>query len=130
MKVQAEDLWPLILDFVESYFGEDELVAFKEHFHLKIEDHHDDPLVKAGGLKTLIASFLKHDKEAFKSFKKHMVKKNGKSSDVVGKKRRRSSIASDDSAPAVKKRQRTSSGVSASSATNGKKKSKKSKKAE
>ena len=37
MKVQAEDLWPLILDFVEAYFGEDDLESFKTYFSLKIK---------------------------------------------------------------------------------------------
>lgn len=29
MKIEAEALWPLILDFVESFFGEDDLESFK-----------------------------------------------------------------------------------------------------
>lgn len=36
MKVEAEDLWPLVLDFVETYFGEEELASFKKFFKLKI----------------------------------------------------------------------------------------------
>jgi hypothetical protein len=37
MKVEAEDLWPLILDFVEAHFGEEELTSFKKHFSLKMD---------------------------------------------------------------------------------------------
>lgn len=70
MKVQAEDLWPLILHFVESYFGEDDCKAFKKYFELSM-NHHEDPLVKAGGLPAMIGCFLKHNKDAFKAFKKH-----------------------------------------------------------
>ena len=49
MKVEAEDLWPLILDFVETHFGEEDLASFKKYFKLKIA-HKKDPLVKAGGI--------------------------------------------------------------------------------
>ena len=37
MKIKAENLWPLILHFVEEYFGEDDLKAFKQYFELTIE---------------------------------------------------------------------------------------------
>lgn len=74
MKVQAEDLWPLILDFVEQNFGEDDLASFKKYFNLKIE-HTADPIVKAGGLQAMLGCFLKHNKEVFKSFKVHLEKK-------------------------------------------------------
>ena len=37
MKIKAENLWPLILHFVEEYFGEDDLKAFKKYFELTIE---------------------------------------------------------------------------------------------
>lgn len=70
MKVQAEDLWPLILDFVESNFGENDLEAFKKYFEISM-DHKADPLVKAGGLPAMIGCFLKNNKDAYKSFKKH-----------------------------------------------------------
>ena len=63
-------MWPLILDFVESYFGEEDLEAFKKYFDLKLK-HNKDPLVKAGGLPALLGCFLKNNKEAYKAFKKH-----------------------------------------------------------
>lgn len=44
MKIKAENLWPLILGFVQDYFGEEDLAAFKTYFDLKIE-HDEDPLV-------------------------------------------------------------------------------------
>ena len=65
MKVEAEDLWPLILDFVESYFGEKDLEAFKKYFKVKM-DHKNDSLVKAGGLQAMIGCFLKNNKDAYK----------------------------------------------------------------
>lgn len=37
MKVSADDLWPLILDFIESYFGEDDLDSFKKYFKVDIK---------------------------------------------------------------------------------------------
>ena len=97
--------------------------AFKDHFALKIENYKDDPLVKHGGIKAMIANFLKHNKDAYKSFKKHVEQKNGSKEEtngVVGKKRRRASSVADSEASVsekkTKKRPRTSSVVSASSA--------------
>ena len=57
-------MWPLILDFVETYFGEDDLASFKKYFSLKI-DHSGDPIVKAGGLQAMLGCFLKHNKDVF-----------------------------------------------------------------
>lgn len=37
MKVSADDLWPLILDFIETYVGEDELESFKKFFKVDIK---------------------------------------------------------------------------------------------
>ena len=46
MKIQAEDLWPLILDFVETYFGKKDLKRFKKFFELDPkQDHSKCPLV-------------------------------------------------------------------------------------
>ena len=50
MKVQAEDVWPLVLDFIETYVGKAELKAFKKHFDVKGIDHKTDVLVEAGGI--------------------------------------------------------------------------------
>jgi hypothetical protein len=36
MKISAQDLWPLILDFVETYLEEDDVDHLKEYFHLKM----------------------------------------------------------------------------------------------
>ena len=59
MKVQAEDLWPLVLDFVKTYLGKAELKAFKKQFKLDEVDLESDPLVEAGGMQALLATFLK-----------------------------------------------------------------------
>jgi len=75
MKVQAENLWPLIMDFVETYFGEDDLKSFIKYFSLdKVVkgDHRADPIVKHGGLQAMLACFLKNNKEALKEFKAHL----------------------------------------------------------
>ncbi len=53
MKIKADHLWPVILHFIEEYFGEEDLDAFKKYFSLKIEHSHD-PLVKAGGIKAIL----------------------------------------------------------------------------
>jgi len=96
-------LWPLILDFVEKHFGEEDLAAFKKYFELSM-DHTDDPLVKAGGLGAMIGTFLKHNKDAYKQFRKHQSK--GKSdSDAKSKskkKRAESGATEDDSEDAAK----------------------------
>lgn len=64
-------MWPLILDFVETYFGEDDLAHFKKYFSLTI-DHSNDPIVKAGGLQAMLACFLKNNKDVLKEFKAHI----------------------------------------------------------
>jgi len=68
-------LWPLIMDFVETYFGEDDLKSFIKYFSLdKVVkgDHRADPIVKHGGLQAMLACFLKSNKEALKEFKAHL----------------------------------------------------------
>jgi hypothetical protein len=59
------------LDFVETYFGEDDLKAFKSYFSLDA-DHSSDPIVKAGGLQAMLACFLKANKGVLKEFKEHV----------------------------------------------------------
>jgi hypothetical protein len=115
MKVEAEDLWPLILDFVETYFGEDDLKEFKKYFELKIK-HKKDPLVQAGGLSAMLACFLKNNKDAYKAFKKHHQAKHDESQQAhaedekPSKKRKRSEAESEEP---TKKRKRVSSVASA-----------------
>ena len=67
MNIKAEEVWPLILDFIEQYVGKAELKAFKKYFKVKV-DQSEDPLVKAGGMKTILQSFFKHNKKAYKVF--------------------------------------------------------------
>jgi len=69
MKIKADHLWPLILHFVEEYFGSDDLESFKNYFKLKI-DHINDPLVTAGGIKSILNEYFKHNKSVYKKFKK------------------------------------------------------------
>ena len=99
MKVQAEDLWPLILDFVETNFGEEDLESFKKYFSLKI-DHKRDPIVKAGGLQAMLGVFLKNNKDVLKAFKAHLeakeVEAGPKSSSKKSKKQAESSSESEE----------------------------------
>jgi|DEB19_MinimDraft_2_1074335.scaffolds.fasta_scaffold77769_1 hypothetical protein len=68
MKIKADHLWPIILHFVEEYFGQEDLESFKEYFSLKLE-HSNDPLVKAGGIKAILSEYFKHNKPVYKKFK-------------------------------------------------------------
>ena len=79
-------MWPLVLDFVETYFGAADLDHFKKFFSLTI-DHSTDPIVKAGGLQAMLACFLKGNKAVLKDFKQHIAKKNGKPAVENGKKK-------------------------------------------
>jgi hypothetical protein len=110
MKIQAEHLWPLILHFVEEYFGPDDLAHFKEYFSLKIE-HQDDPLVTAGGIKAILATYLKHNKPVYKKFKRSVEAGD----DRPSKKRKRSQSSASKVSEPPKKRRRTSSVASDSS---------------
>jgi len=64
------------MDFVETYFGEDDLKSFVKYFSLdkfvKGGDHKTDPIVKHGGLQAMLACFLKYNKDALKEFKAHL----------------------------------------------------------
>ena len=119
MKVQAEDLWPLILDFLEDNFSKEDYKAFKKYFKLKV-DTSEDSLVKAGGMKAMLASFLKNNKKAYKSFKKQ----HGKADDsgdekVSGKKRKRNSSVADSEAEPKKKSKRARAESAVSEASQG-----------
>ena len=139
MKIAAEDVWPVVLDFIETHLGDDELEAFKTHFKVTV-DHSKDPLVKAGGIQAMLQSFFKSNKKAYKAFmtakkakaanssdseseevavksKKKKDKKTEKKqskeaakADLAGKKRKRSDSQVSDTAGKVnKKRTRTES---------------------
>ena len=110
-------MWPLVLDFVETYFGAADLEHFKKFFSLTI-DHSADPIVKAGGLQAMLACFLKGNKGVLKDFKQHIAKKNGKAVENGKKKAKKvesseeeesssseasDSSASEDEKPAPKK---------------------------
>ena len=60
MKVAAEDLWPLVMDFLEEYYSKEDFKAFKKHFKLKV-DTENDPYVEAGGMKAMLKCFLKNN---------------------------------------------------------------------
>ena len=96
MKVQAEDLWPLILDFLENNFSKEDFKAFKKYFKIKV-DNTQDPLVEAGGMKAMLMCYLKHNKAVYKKFKEHHGKsgneENGNT--ISGKKRKRTESESD-----------------------------------
>ena len=66
--VQAEDVWPLVLDFIKQYVGKKELKAFKKQFSVDDSDVADNVLVKAGGMKALLQSFFKSNKKVYKQF--------------------------------------------------------------
>ena len=89
--------------------------AFKKHFKIKTK-HKDDPLVKAGGMQQLLATFFKQNKNAYKAFMKHHNRDaTEKASTVSGKKRKRAtSDISEVSKP--EKRKRVNSTISAKSA--------------
>lgn len=96
----------MILDFVDTYFGEDDLEAFKKYFELKIK-HKKDPLVQAGGLPAMLGCFLKNNKQAYKAFKKHQQGKDehAKVEDsTIGKKRKRSADKTTEEPAAKRKR--------------------------
>ena len=65
MKVKAEHLLPLVLDFAKEFLSKDDFKVLKgslEHEGLKTE-FKDDVLVKAGGLTAILTCFLKNNKE-------------------------------------------------------------------
>lgn len=65
MKISAELLLPLILSFIKDFYAEKDLKAFCKYFDLdeQLSSMEKDPLVKAGGLKTILEAALKSDKK-------------------------------------------------------------------
>lgn len=137
MKIGAEDVWAVVLDFIKTYLGEEELDAFKTHFNVTL-DQTQDALVKAGGMQAMLQCFFKNNKKAYKQFliakkskkesesgdevadkkkdKKAKAKKAAKSaSTLAGQKRKRSDSQVSDSPSVAKKRVRTESMNSAKS---------------
>ena len=60
MKIAAEDLWPLVMDFLEEYYSKEDFKAFKKYFKLKV-DTENDPYVEAGGIKAMLKCFIKNN---------------------------------------------------------------------
>lgn len=129
MNIGAEDVWPLVLDFIKKYVGKSELKAFKKHFSIEV-DESEDVLVKAGGMQALLQSFFKSNKKAYKAFvkakkakktedssssseeeEKPAKAKKAKKEEAVGKKRKRSDSQASATAEkeVSKKRKRTES---------------------
>lgn len=48
MKLEAEDLWPIVLDFISTFFGEEDLQHFKKYFKLKINHQVSGPSFRMG----------------------------------------------------------------------------------
>ena len=63
MKVKSEDLLPLVLDFINNSYGKEDLKAFKKYFKIKTK-FKNDPLVKSGGLQSMLETYFKHNKSA------------------------------------------------------------------
>ena len=101
------------MDFVETYFGEDDLKSFIKYFSLdKVVkgDHKADPIVKHGGLQAMLACFLKSNKDALKEFKAHL--NGGKEAKKPKKpsiKKQESSSESESSESEEEKRESSSS---------------------
>ena len=100
------------MDFVETYFGEDDLKSFIKYFSLdKVVkgDHRADPIVKHGGLQAMLACFLKSNKDALKEFKAHL--NGGKEAKKPKKpsKKQESSSESESSESEEEKRESSSS---------------------
>ena len=123
LKIEAKHILPLIVDFAKESLVKEDYKVFKSTF--KCEGVKEDPLVKAGGLKALLATFLQENKSVMKSFAKaHGLEIEGEKK--AGKKRQRdsSSDSSSSSEEKVKKpaakRARANSNVSTRSMTSAK----------
>ena len=77
MKIAAEDLWPLVMDFLEEYYSKEDFKAFKKYFKLKV-DTENDPYVEAGGMKAMLKCFIKNNKQLKKALKDKKDKKQSK----------------------------------------------------
>ncbi len=108
MKIEAADVWPLVLDFIKNYVGKAQLKAFKEHFAVEVEQS-EDILVKAGGMQALMAAFFKQNKAAYKQFVKAQ-KANGKTKSKAKKDESDSSSSEEETPVKAKKKDSTLAG--------------------
>ena len=75
MKINAEIFLPLVLDFAEEHLQKDDFKKLKKSLTDEEKDtlgsnYKDDLLVKSGGMKAMLGSFLKQNKSVYKQFKK------------------------------------------------------------
>ena len=99
MKVKAEHLLPLVLDFAKQYLSEKDFKKLTKSLDREGEcEFEKSVLVKQGGLSEILACYFKHNKKAFKQFKSEAdvdsdseseqtkpVKRNRANSNVSGK---------------------------------------------
>ena len=115
MKVAAEDLWPLVMDFLEEYYSKEDFKAFKKYFKLKV-DTEDDPYVEAGGMKAMLKCFIKNNKDLKKKLKQSKDKEEKQAKDKKEKKSKKRKREEDsENEPIQTKRPRLSSVASETS---------------
>ena len=74
MKIKAEVFLPLVIDFAQEHLQKEDFKKLKkslvdeEKETLGI-DYKNDLLVKSGGLKAMLACYLKNNKKVYKHFK-------------------------------------------------------------
>ena len=59
MHIHAKNLLPIVIDFLSTYYGEEEAEEFAKIIDIKITDTKKNPLIKAGGFNALLKTFLK-----------------------------------------------------------------------
>ena len=89
MKITAEHLLPLLLDYVNEYFGAEDCAQFQEYFKIAQSDFKKDVLVAQGGLKHIVEQYFKHNKPAYKKFSKAVKSTSAKKEEKPTKKRTR-----------------------------------------
>ena len=60
MKIHANTLIPVVLDFLVTYIGEEEAEEFAKICETTMDEAKENPLVKAGGFNALLKIYLKH----------------------------------------------------------------------
>ena len=74
MKIKAEVFLPLVLDFAEEHLQKDDFKKLKKSLVDEEKDnlgsnYKEDLLVKNGGMKAMLACYLKNNKKVYKEFK-------------------------------------------------------------
>ncbi|CAI2378642.1 unnamed protein product [Moneuplotes crassus] len=81
MQIHAKTLAPIIIDFLKTYYGQEEADEFSKLVEVTEKDSSNNPLIKAGGFNALLKTFLKQNPAVKKALAKVSQEESSSESD-------------------------------------------------